>query len=119
MDIFYNYQSYLYLQQNPKKPTKNEILLAGALIKLGIDYQIQARISDTIVDGLITEFFAPAKIIIEVDGSYHNDRKQKMIDARRMVLHSHLGYHTIRVTNEEIEKDWIKAFISSWVTLPF
>ncbi|UOY91715.1 hypothetical protein MUG87_14610 [Ectobacillus sp. JY-23] len=67
LEVFFNYKSYCLLKQTQKTPTEHELLLAGELIRLGLDFEPQVAISNTTVDGLIKEYFRPAKIIIEVD----------------------------------------------------
>ena len=51
----------------------------------------------------IADFCIPLKkIILEVDGEYHNDYKQKIKDKERTIALNKLGYKIIRVSNEEV-----------------
>jgi very-short-patch-repair endonuclease len=81
--------------------TETEAVLAGDLLKIGIDYQLQAKIDNSTVDELIQNYFHPAKIIVEE--SYHDTPEQRQKDLDRMVSHSEKGYDTIQVSNEEVE----------------
>lgn len=49
------------------------------------------------------------KVIIEVDGGYHNEKDQRMYDRLKRKELAVLGYRVIRFTNEEIEYDLMKS----------
>ncbi len=56
-----------------------------------------------IIDEFIVDFVCLAKkIVIEVDGGYHNDPEMKKADELRSAILGELGYEVIRFTNEEI-----------------
>ncbi|MBO9128544.1 DUF559 domain-containing protein [Bacillus sp. 165] len=114
---YLSHQAYYYMKKNVlKKPTPEEILLAGELLKRGIDFDPQAKIDQCTVDGLIHYYFHPAKIIVEVDGPYHKEKQQQECDVNRMLFLAMKGYYTIRVDNEEVNGDIQKvvSFIVGW-----
>lgn len=54
------------------------------------------------------------KLIIEVDGGYHNTEEQKAKDQQRDKAFESIGYTTIRITNEQAsDKDFINYLISN------
>src|SRR6185312_10353306 len=63
-----------------------------------------------VIDGFIIDFaFLNEKLLIEVDGDYHNDPEQKEYDdLRTEYLHS-LGYKIIRFTNDDVINNFQKV----------
>lgn len=56
-----------------------------------------------VIDGFIIDFaFLNEKLLIEVDGDYHNDLEQKKYDDSRSEFLESLGYRVIRFTNDEV-----------------
>ncbi len=56
-----------------------------------------------VIDGFIIDFaFLNERILIEVDGEYHNDPEQKKYDDSRTEYLESLGYKIIRFTNDEV-----------------
>ena len=49
------------------------------------------------------------KLIVEVDGSYHRDKDQRIYDEFRSSELGKLGYLVLRFTNEEVEYDMMKV----------
>jgi very-short-patch-repair endonuclease len=49
------------------------------------------------------------KLVIEVDGGYHEDENQKVLDIERSHALKELGIHIIRYTNSEILNDLEKV----------
>lgn len=64
----------------------------------GLKFKRQQPIGNYIVDFICKE----AKIIIEIDGSQHNEFKNKEYDNERTVFLNSLGYKVIRFWNNEI-----------------
>lgn len=59
-----------------------------------------------IIDNFIVDFVCLSKkLIVEVDGAYHNDPEIKEADALRTEILNSLGYNVIRFTNEEVIAD--------------
>ncbi len=89
-----------FSQENRKNPTEAESILWNALraSQCGVRFRRQHIIGDYIADFVCL----PRKLIIEVDGGYHNKSVQQVSDARRSEELMQLGFKVIRVTNEEI-----------------
>lgn len=89
--------------------TQSEIVLWNALrqeIK-GYKFRRQHPIGDYIAD-----FFCVTKrLVIEVDGGYHDDPQQQQEDQWRTDYLLSKGYHVLRFKNEEINCD-TKSVIS-------
>ena len=68
---------------------------------LGVKIQRQHIIGDFIVD-----FLAPnERLIVEVDGAYHSEPRQKADDELRKGILERKGYKVIRFSNEEVLYD--------------
>ncbi|ATA72906.1 leucine--tRNA ligase [Capnocytophaga sp. H4358] len=69
--------------------------------KLDAKFRRQHVIGDYIVD-----FVCLAKrLIIEIDGGYHNAENQQVLDKERTEILNELGFEVIRFTNEEVISD--------------
>ena len=56
-----------------------------------------------VIGDFIADFVClPKRLIIEVDGGYHNDDTQQSLDEQRTKILNHLGFEVIRFTNEEV-----------------
>ncbi len=72
--------------------------------KLGVSFRRQAVLGGK----YIADFVAPkAKVVVEVDGPYHQRRVQA--DARRQRALERLGYRVVRVTDEMVETELPRA----------
>lgn len=87
-----------------KKATKYERLLFNALkkhfkdkIKKQQPFMIQNKVyyADICI--------SPLKLIIEVDGGYHNSQEQEIKDKQRDNDFKSIGYTTLRFTNEQVQ----------------
>jgi len=95
---------YPLLKEHAKKmrecPTGAESVLWTHLQqnKMGKPFRRQYIIGDNIVD------FAclPAKLVVEVDGAYHDDVRQKNHDLLRTHEIERQGFHVVRFTNDDI-----------------
>ena len=68
---------------------------------LGFKFRWQHAINQFIAD-----FYChKAKLVIEVDGGYHNVYEQKEYDTERTEILSNFGVNVLRFTNEEVEKN--------------
>ena len=57
-----------------------------------------------VIDGFIIDFaFLNEKLLIEVDGDYHNDPEQKKYDDSRSEFLQSLGYRILRIANDEVK----------------
>jgi very-short-patch-repair endonuclease len=60
----------------------------------------------TVIFGYIADFACLGrKLLIEIDGEYHNDAQQKEYDDRRSQQLKQRGYRIMRFTNEEVMTD--------------
>lgn len=82
-----------------KKATDAEKAMCKLLSALNVEYVFQYACN--IGYDIIMDFFIPSKrISIEIDGSYHNDIKQLMMDRRRDQYCARLGILVLRYSNE-------------------
>ena len=89
--------------ENRKNQTEAEAVMWNVLRnkKLGKKFRRQHLIEKYIVDFVCLE----EKLIVEIDGGYHDQKDQKEYDTGRSEgLHS-LGYDELRFTNEEVLKN--------------
>jgi len=68
--------------------------------RTGYKFRKQHPIGDFIADFICLE----KKLVIEIDGEYHNTAVQQHDDAVRTDDIERIGYRVIRFTNEEVEK---------------
>ena len=89
-----------FAKENRKEQTLYEDILWQELRKLncGVRFRRQHPIGDYIADFICL----PKRLIIEVDGGYHNKPEQADFDRMRTEWFQKKGYHVIRFTNEEI-----------------
>lgn len=89
------------LQKNRKQQTTEaEQILWEQLRtkKLSFKFRRQHIVDEFIVDFICIE----KRLIIEVDGKYHNTKEQKEADNLRIKILNELGFKVIRFTNEEV-----------------
>ena len=83
------------------KQTESEIILWNILkdYKLrGFKFRRQHPIANYIAD-----FYChKAKLIIEIDGEYHNNKEQVLIDKERTAYFNEIGLQEIRFTNNQV-----------------
>lgn len=59
-----------------------------------------------VIEAFIIDFaFLNEKLLIEIDGEYHDEPEQKSYDDARTEYLRQLGYNLIRFTNDEVEKN--------------
>lgn len=95
------YQLLKELQLEGKKQTTEAERILWEQLKtkqLGVKFRRQHIIDEFIVDFVCLS----KKLIVEVDGGYHNERTQKEIDAMRTQILNDFGYKVIRFKNEEV-----------------
>jgi isoleucyl-tRNA synthetase len=90
-----------FSKENRNNPTQAEdalwTQLSGKKLS-GYKFRRQHIINDTIVDFVCIE----KKLIVEVDGGYHNLAEQQELDKIRTEYLTLSGYKVIRFTNEEV-----------------
>jgi isoleucyl-tRNA synthetase/very-short-patch-repair endonuclease len=93
-----------YSKKHRSNPTKAEEKLWNELSgkKLaGYKFRRQHVIDDVIVDFICLR----KKVVIEIDGGYHQEEDQRKLDEARTQLLNYRGYKVIRFTNDEVLND--------------
>ena len=92
-----------FARHNRREMTESETVLWNALRKIqsGFRFRRQHPIGDYIADFVCLS----AKLVIEVDGGYHNDPAQQEADLVRTEALQSKGFQVIRFKNEEINDD--------------
>lgn len=109
------------LQKERKKQTTEAERILWESLKtkqLGEKFRRQHIIDEFIVDFVCLS----KKLIIEVDGGYHNNPNQKEADNLRTQILNDFGYKVIRFTNEEVIgtiDSVVKIIASALKSLPF
>ncbi|MEO8770460.1 MAG: DUF559 domain-containing protein [Ferruginibacter sp.] len=91
-----------FAKDNRKNATEAEAIMWEQLRDRQVDgfkFRRQHPIAGYIPDFVCLE----KKLIIEIDGEYHNDDEQKIFDSAREKWLNEYGYTLIRITNEEIK----------------
>ncbi|HDY88835.1 MAG TPA: DUF559 domain-containing protein [bacterium] len=87
-----------YAKENRKKLTPAEKQLKKLLLKWHIKFRTQRMMDFYIVDFLIPERW----LIVEVDGEYHNNPKQRNYDKRRNIYLREKGFTVLRFWNKKV-----------------
>ena len=92
-----------HANNNRKESTLAEDVLWQELRRdqLGVRFRRQHPIGDYIPDFVCLSL----KLVIEVDGGYHNEPVQAEADMQRTNWLEKMGYHVLRFTNEEVTSD--------------
>lgn len=97
------------------RPTQAESVMWNFLCnnKLGVKFRRQHVIGDYIVDFVSLK----TKLVIEIDGSIHNNAEQIVHDQVRTEFLTSKGYYVMRFKNEEVlcNSDQILKSIESWI----
>jgi len=87
-----------------QEATEAENILWEALRKRQLN-NLKFRRQHPIMSYVIDFYCAQAALIVELDGSIHNDIDQKAYDKARQEDLEEKGYRVIRFTNTQVEKD--------------
>ena len=89
-----------YAKENRQKETLAETILWRFIrgCQLGVNFRRQHIIGDYIADFVCL----PQKIIIELDGGYHQLPSQQLSDEERTVWLNNKGFKVLRFSNEEV-----------------
>lgn len=74
-------------------------LRAGSM--MGYTFNRQKPLNNYIVDF----YCKPLRLVIEVDGGYHFEEEQKILDKERQSVLEEMGLNFLRFHDEEIRKD--------------
>lgn len=83
------------------KQTESEIILWNILK----DYKLRGfkiRRQHPIANYIADFYCHKAKLIIEIDGEYHNNKEQVLIDKERTAYFNEIGLQEIRFTNNQV-----------------
>ena len=97
-----------YAKENRQNPTRAEEFLWEELRNRKIE-NVKFRRQHAI-EGYIADFICiEKKLVVEVDGGYHNKDEQKKMDEFRTKTLKKNGYSLIRFTNEDVlqKMDWV------------
>lgn len=90
-------------RENRKSNTLAEDILWQRLRGNQLDSKVRRQ---HVIENFIIDFaFLNEKLLIEVDGEYHEEEEQKRYDDSRSAYLSEIGYKIIRFTNNEVEND--------------
>jgi len=96
-------------RENRKQQTEAEALLWEELRNNQTGFKVRRQ---HCIDSFIIDFaFLNEKVLVEVDGGYHNETEQQKYDAARTAFLQELGYIVIRFTNDEVKNN-IKEVVS-------
>lgn len=95
---------YNLLKENAKRMRNNPTEAEAALWNYLREEQSGAKFRrQHIIDDFIADFAClELRLIIEVDGGYHNEAEQKEADDARDRVLKYYGFKTLRFTNEEV-----------------
>lgn len=93
---------YEYAERMRNNPTKAEKLTYEMLADTGLPFQTQVPIRAN-GHSYILDFLLWDKIVLEVDGKYHNTEEQKKRDNQREEILKKCGFQIVRLTNDEIK----------------
>lgn len=92
-----------------KERTEEENLYGKYLYKNKFKFKFQHIIYTTDPEHpyYIVDFYLPVlNLIVEIDGGYHNNPDQIQKDKHRSFVLRMMGYHLIRITNDEVNKKY-------------
>ena len=92
-----------FAKRNRREMTESERVLWEGLRKLNCGYHFRRQhpIGDYIADFICLK----RKLVIEVDGGYHNEPQQQQNDLWRTEFMESKGYTVLRFKNEEISNN--------------
>jgi len=94
-------------RENRREDTSGEEILWGELRNNKIGYKVRRQ---HVIDKFIVDFaFLNNKLLIEVDGDYHDDPEQRQYDQARTEYFEELGFAMIRFTNEQVINETSKV----------
>ncbi len=93
-------EKYKFAKSMRNNPTESEAILWQAIRKRKLGYKFHRQ---ALMYGWIIDFYCPAKmLLIEIDGEYHNKRRQRIADWYRDKKLKARGFKTIRFKNDEV-----------------
>lgn len=85
-----------------KNATKAELLFKANLDSYEIEYEFQKEVI-TRKSFIVADFYIPSlKLMVELDGGYHNDKEQKKKDRQKDIEYHNNGFNVLRMMNEQV-----------------
>jgi leucyl-tRNA synthetase len=92
-----------YGRENRRNPTEAEDILWQRLRNNQLGAKVRRQHT---IQGYIVDFaFLEVKLVIEVDGEYHNEAEQKIYNEARTKFLNQFGLKLLRFTNEQVIKN--------------
>ncbi len=89
-----------YGRDNRKNPTEAENILWQRLRNNQLDIKVRRQHA---INSFIADFaFMEIKLVVEIDGEYHNEEQQKEYDESRTNYLKEFGFDILRFTNQEV-----------------
>ena len=108
-----NYYAAKFAKLLKVKPTQAELVFQERLIRAGIKFEFQKAYEIFVFD-----FYLPhQRMVIEIDGGYHETKKQKEKDAARDEFCKSKRLRVTRIKNKDVESFDISVFKLSRVEL--
>ncbi|GEN36814.1 DUF559 domain-containing protein [Aneurinibacillus danicus] len=110
--VFVDYNTWLSMQNNKANPipTDYALLLGGKFTQAGFTVEYEKRVGNCYFDLHIPKF---PSLLIEIDGSSHEDKLQKQRDSGKERYASSQGWTVLRWTNQQVSEHGEK--IVEWV----
>jgi len=114
---FYNNRLKGYARRLRKNSTLSEVILWSKVLSkkrlLGLQFNRQKPLLNYIVDFICKE----EKIIVEVDGVTHNEKKVIENDFKRQMELESLGFKVIRFTDAEVlyNLEGVKTYLEKFI----
>ena len=114
--------NYALLEEKAKEMRKNPTEAESAFWHLVSGKAIDAKFRrQHVIDNYIVDFVClEGKLIVEIDGKYHNCEEQKIDDSQRTEILKNYGFTILRLTNEEvladIEQVKLKLQLALWLS---
>ena len=104
MSIYYNSHNLKYAKSMRSNMTKEEAVLwyhLRAKRFMGLKFKRQVLIGDYIVDFACLEKY----LIIELDGSKHNEPSNVLLDKKRSEYLNNQGFKVLRIWNNDVNSN--------------
>lgn len=85
-------------------PTRYENIMKRKLTRAGFKYVFQKAFFNEYYFCIVDFFLRKHRLIIEIDGKYHDEYEQRKKDRGHNKFLSSMGFVVIRIKNEDVEK---------------
>lgn len=91
-----------YAQEMRRRPTPSEEALYSALLSALAPFDASVKCQEAVSYYIADFMIYPARVVVEVDGSYHATAKARAYDARRDSAMKALGIKVLRFRNDDV-----------------